>query len=85
MRTMAQVHAPRLKVMAVRNGGDLSISLLAGIPYLHVIAFARREACVPTAQQYLAKGQLERLQQTLDVLHHGLMLHVRGLCGADFD
>mmetsp|Transcript_35668 Transcript_35668/g.82597 ORF Transcript_35668/g.82597 Transcript_35668/m.82597 type:complete len:239 (+) Transcript_35668:338-1054(+) len=71
--------------MAVGDGTDLAVGLLARQPHFKIIADTRREPQVARAELHTAIGQPKRLEELLGVARCFLVLGRRGLRRGDLD
>src|SRR5262249_45816343 len=84
-RPVANLRAPRLKVLAVRARRDLLVHALPRQPDLEVVRLRRRESEVAGAQRDDAIVQAEALQHALGILAHRFELGVARLGRGQLD
>ncbi|MPN42566.1 hypothetical protein SDC9_190123 [bioreactor metagenome] len=84
-RFVAQSHAARLEILAIRHARDFEVSPLPWRPDLNIKGLCTGESHVSGAKKHHAVMQPQALQNALSIGQHGLLLRVTILRLHDLD
>ena len=74
LMAIARIHAPPLKISAIRNTGNLAIGILPGQPNLKVVGFARAKTHIARAKLHHPIWQAEAFQHFFGAIGFALQL-----------
>ena len=80
LMAIARIHAPPLKITAIRDAGNFTIGILPGQPDFEVIGLARTKAHIASAELHHPIGQFEPLQHFFGALRLALKFGFAAFC-----